>query len=229
MSTTPDGTDARVGPSMGPRQIRVTCLLALLLFGAINVAGTPAQLKLGILPFADATASGNQAAGADVARTMLAEVVHSTEMQPRILVPEGAARVDALDSDSAIALGRAQHLDLVFMGTVLDAKTEESNKGGWIPSIKGQSAKVNVRRVNAAVTLQGELYDVAAGRRLFSVRLTGHDSNTSVGGTTYTTFGSWGSDSYQNFLSSPLGKALQAALVDMTKKVAAVHVDSPAR
>lgn len=203
--------------------------LALLLFGAVSVTGAPAQLKLGILPFADATASGNQAAGTDVARTMLAEVVHSTDLQPRILVLEGGAKVDALDSDQAIALGRAQHLDLVFMGTVLDARTEESNKGGSIPSFKGQSAKVNVRRLKAAVTLQGELYDVATGRRLFSVRVTGNDSSTSVGATTYTTFGSWGSDSYQNFLSSPLGKALQTALADMTKKIAAAHVDSPAR
>jgi hypothetical protein len=203
--------------------------LALLVFGVVSVAGAPAQRKLGIVPFVDATASGNQAAGADVARTMLAEVVHSTDLQPRILVLEEGTKVDALDSDSAIALGRAQHLDLVFMGTVLDARTEESNKGGSIPSIRGQSATVNVRRVKAAVTLQGELYDVAAGRRLFSLRLTGNDSNTSVGATTFTTFGSWGSDSYQNFLSSPLGKALQTVLADMTKKIAAAHMDSPAR
>ena len=206
-------------------------VLGCLVFGLVSLAGLPANasqngaepgsMKLGILPFAYATASGNRTAGADVARTLMAEVVHSTDVQPRMLVLEGAVKADAVDGETAISLGRAQHVDRVFMGTVLEAKSEESNKGGWIPSIKGQSANVNLRRVKATVTLQGELYDVATGRRLFSVRVSGHDSNTAVGGTTYTTFGSWGSDSYRNFLDSPLGKALQMALVDMTKKIAA--------
>lgn len=209
-------------------------LLACLLFAVASVAGARAEstqqnadtgraIKLGILPFADATASSNRTAGTDVARTMLSEVVHSTSLQPRMLVMDGTAKADDLDAEKAIALGRDQHVDLVFMGTVLEARTQESNKSGWIPSIKGQSANVNVRRVKATVTLQGELYDVATGRRLFSERVTGNDSNTAVGGTTYTTFGAWGSDSYRNFLDSPLGKALQTALADMTKKVEAAR------
>jgi hypothetical protein len=186
-----------------------------------------AAIRLGILPFADATASGSRTAGTDVARTLLSEVVHSTDLQPRMLVLGTTARIEELDADKAIALGRDQHVDQVFMGTVLEAKTEESNKGGWIPSIKGQSARVNLHRVKATVTLQGELYEVPTGRRLFSVRVTGNESNTAVGGTTYTTFGSWGSDSYRNFLDSPLGKAFQTALADMTKKIAAAR--PPAR
>ncbi|HZP49461.1 MAG TPA: hypothetical protein VFB07_13035 [Vicinamibacterales bacterium] len=204
--------------------------VALVLIGLVSLGGSGAQppqngaesasIKLGILPFADATASGNRAAGAEVARTLMAEVVHSTEVQPRMLALEGAVTADALDGETAISLGRAQHVDRVFIGTVLEAKSEESNKGGWIPSMKGQSGNVTLRRVKATVTLQGELYDVVSGRRLFSVRVSGHDSNTAVGGTTYTTFGSWGSDSYRNFLDSPLGKALQMALADMTKKIA---------
>jgi hypothetical protein len=212
--------------------VRGVCsLLIFVLFGVVGAAGAQTEsrprsddnggaIRLGILPFTDATASGNRTAGTDVARTLLSEVVHSTSLQPRMLVL-GGTRVDELDADKAISLGREQHVDQVFMGTVLEAKTEESNKGGWIPSIKGQSANVNLRRVKATVTLQGELYEVSTGRRIFSVRVTGNDSNTAVGGTTYTTFGSWGSDSYRNFLDSPLGKALQTALADMTKKIAA--------
>ena len=211
-------------------------VLPCLLLSFVSLAGAPrsqngaepGSIKLGIVPFADATASGNRTAGADVARTMLAEVVHSTNLQPRMLIAEGVAKGDALDGDTALSLGRAQHVDLVFIGTVLEANSQESNKGGWIPSIKGQSANVNVRRVKATVTLQGELYDVATGRRIFSVRVSGNDSNTAVGGTTYTTFGSWGSDSYRNFLDSPLGKALQKALVEMTKKVAAARTSAHA-
>jgi len=209
---------------------RICVLFALALFGTAAVA--PAQsaatpdgtgIKLGILPFVDATASGNRTAGTDVARTMLSEVVHSTSLQPRLIVADGSVRDAELDPEQAVALGRSQHVDLVFMGTVLEARSEESSKSGWLPSIKGQSGNVNVRRVKATVTLQGELYDVTSGRRLFSVRATGTDSHNVLGGTAYTTFGAWGNDSYRSFLESPMGKALQTAIADMTKKIAAAR------
>jgi hypothetical protein len=210
----------------------ICSLLILGLLGIATLAGAQAPstqkssdtghtIKIGILPFADATASGNQAAGTDVGRTMVSEVVHSTNLQPLMLATDGTAKSNELDPQKAIALGRDQHVDLVFMGTVLEARTEESNKSGWIPSIKGQQGNVTVRRVKATVTLQGELYDVANGQRLLSTRVTGNSSNNSLGGTAYTTFGAWGNDGYRNFLDSPLGKALQTAIADMTKKIAA--------
>ena len=125
-------------------------------------------IKVGIFPFADATASGNRSVGADVGRTMASEVTHSTTLIPRMLAADGSARAEDLDGERAVAIGREQKVDLVFVGTVLEARTQESNKSGWIPSIKGQSASVSVRRVKATVTLQGELYDVATGQRIFS-------------------------------------------------------------
>ncbi|MCU1383195.1 MAG: hypothetical protein JWL71_1892 [Acidobacteria bacterium] len=209
---------------------RLLTLAAVALCGLAGLAAGQSQtirqpdpssaLKVGILPFADATASGNRAAGTDVGRTMLSEMVHSTNLQPRMLASDKA---DALDAEKAIALGKEQHVDLVFMGTVLEAKAEESNKSGWIPSIKGQSGNLTVRRMKATVTLQGELYNVATGQRLFSERVTVNNSNNALGGTAYTTFGAWGNDSYRNFLDSPLGKALQSAIAEMTKKVAAAR------
>jgi hypothetical protein len=214
----------------------ICSVLMLALLGIPGLAGAQASsamrsvdtghaIKLGILPFADATASGNRTAGTDVGRTLLSEVLHSTNMQPQMLAPDGAAKPDELDAEKAIALGREQHVDLVFMGTVLEAKTVESNRSGWIPSIKGQQANLNVHRVKATVTLQGDLYDVASGQRIFSDRVAGNSSNNSLGGTAYTTFGSWGNDSYRNFLDSPLGKALQSAIADLTKKIAAARPD----
>jgi hypothetical protein len=185
-------------------------------------------MKVGIVPFADATASGNRAAGADISRTMQAEMVHSTSLVPRVLTLEGSTTAQDLDAEKAVALGRAQHVDRVFVGTVLEAHTDESSKSGWIPSIKGQSAAVRLRRIKATVTLQGELYDVASSRRIFSVRTVGNESAKSVGGTAYTKFGAWGNDNYGTFLDSPLGKALQAALSDMVKKVSAAG-SSPAK
>lgn len=214
----------------------VCSLLMLALLGIPGLAGaqtssTPKSvdtghaIKLGILPFADATASGNRTAGTDVARTLLSEVVHSTNLQPQMLTPDGTAKPNELDPEKAIALGREQHLDLVFMGTVLEAKTAESNKSGWIPSIKGQQANLNVHRVKATVTLQGDLYDVANGQRIFSDRVAGNSSSNSLGGSAYTTFGSWGNDNYGTFLDSPLGKALQSAIADLTKKISAARPD----
>lgn len=208
-------------------------ILALAMLGVAGLASgqtktTPgadagSTIKVGIVPFADATASGNRAAGADISRTMQAEMVHSTNLVPRVLALGGSATAEDLDADKAIALGRAQHVDLVFVGTVLEARSEESNKSGWIPAIKGQSGNVHIRRIKATVTLQGELYDVAGAQRIFSVRTTGNETNNAVGGTVNSRFGSWGNDSYGAFLESPLGKALQAALADMTKKVAAAR------
>jgi hypothetical protein len=212
--------------------MRASTLLLIMLGAASLAAGqTPASppavgdkaIKVGIFPFADATASGNRSVGADVGRTMASEVTHSTTLIPRMLAVDGSIKAEDLDGEKAVAIGREQKVDQVFVGTVLEARTEESNKGGWIPSIKGQSANVSVRRVKATVTLQGELYDVASGKRIFSVRVTGNDSNNAVGGTAFTTFGAWGNDNYRAFLDSPLGKALQTALADMTKKVAAAR------
>jgi hypothetical protein len=207
-------------------------LILIILAGASLTAGQtgtsapPADrsIKIGIFPFADATASGNRSAGADVGRTMMSELTHSTTLMPRMLTADGSRAAEDLDGEGAVAIGRERKVDLVFMGTVLEAKSQESNKSGWIPSIKGQSANVSVRRVKATVTLQGELYDVASGQRIFSVRVTGNDSNNALGGTAYTEFGSWGNDNYRAFLDSPIGRALQAALADMTTKVAAARM-----
>lgn len=211
---------------------RSVCVFTLALLGIAALAsaqtasapgGAGNPVKLGILPFADATASGNRTAGADVARTMLSEVVHSTSLQPRVLATDGTTRDAEMDPEKAFALGRSQHLDLIFVGTVLEARSEESRKGGWIPSIRGQSGNVTIHRIKATVTLQGELYDVASGRRLFSERVTGTASNNALGGTADTTFGAWGNDTYRSFLDSPMGKALQTALADITKKIAAAR------
>jgi hypothetical protein len=206
-------------------------IAGVVILSMLGVAGPAAgqsesPIKVGIFPFADATASGNRSVGSDVGRTMMSEFTHSTALIARLLVPDGAMNAEDLDGERAVAIGREQHLDLVFVGTVLEAKTEDSSKRGWLPSIKGQSANIDIRRVKARVVLQGDLYDVATGARLFSERVTGNDSNNEFGGTANTTFGSWGKDNYRAFLDSPLGKALQLALADLTRKVAAA---SPSR
>lgn len=211
------------------RNHRVAFLFAVMLFGMSRAAAAQTAaagaLKIGIVPFADATASGNRAIGADIARTLQAELVHSTTLLPRVL--ESGAASGEMDAEKALALARAQHLDLVFVGTVLEARTEQSNKRGWLPSIKGQSASLDVHHLKATVVLQGEFYDLSNGERLFSTRVTGNNASNSVGGTAYTSFGSFGNESYAAFLDSPLGRALQAAVADMTRKIAAARPPRP--
>lgn len=190
--------------------------------GGVRSAGG-SSLKVGLLPFSDATASGNRSIGGDIARTLQSALVHSTSLTPRML-DLGGKNADSMDAERAVALGKAQGVDLVFVGTVLEAKTGQSNKRAWLPTVKGQSGSLDVHSVKATVVLQGELYDVASGERLFSERVTGNDTSRSIGGTVYTSFGSWGNnDSYSAFLDSPLGKALQTALSEMTRKVAAAR------
>jgi hypothetical protein len=199
--------------------------LTLLMLGAASIAAAQgtAAIKVGIFPFTDATASGNHTGGTDVGRTLASEITHSTTMIPRLLGADESGRASDVDAEKAVAIGREQNVDLVFIGTVLEAKSEDASKRAWIPSIKGQSGNIDIRRVKATVVLQGDLYDVASGVRLWSERVTGTESNNKFGGTAYTRFGSWGNDSYASFLDSPMGKALQAALANMTKKVAATR------
>src|SRR5689334_11347129 len=101
-------------------------------YGQLAAQSEPASaMKVGILPFADATASGNMAVGSNVARTMQAEIVHSTSLVPRVLTLEGSTRADDLDGEKAVEIGRHQKVDVVFFGTVLEAKSDESSKGGF--------------------------------------------------------------------------------------------------
>jgi hypothetical protein len=88
-------------------------MLTLLLIASVASAqaiaapqGGGSALKLCILPFADATASGNRTAVTDVARTMLSEVVHSTSLQPRMLPADDTTRDGDFGPEKAIALGR---------------------------------------------------------------------------------------------------------------------------
>ena len=202
---------------------RVVVAASFMVIAVLSAGAARAQSHVGIAPFTDATASGNRSIGADVAKTLQAEMVHTTALVPLVLDD----LAPPIDADKALAAGRARHLDLVFLGTVLEARTEQSNKRGWLPAIKGQSAALDVHHMKAVVVLQGELYDVATGARLFSERVTGVDSSNAIGGTAYTTLGAFGNDSYQSFLESPLGKALRSAVAEMTKKVAAARSSKP--
>jgi len=74
--------------------------------------------------------------------------------------------------------------------------------------------------MKATVTLQGDLYNVATGKKIESLRVTGKASETKVGADVSTSLGdlSSGGASFQN---SPIGKALHNAVTDLVKRITA--------
>lgn len=177
------------------------------------------DMKVGVLPFADATATGGASLGESLGRATQAEIVHSTPLEGRVIVLPTGARADQLDSEKILAIARDNHVDLIVCGTVLDAKAEDSNHRGSGPAIFGQSIGLGLHSTTATVTLQADIYDVASGKKLNSSRLTGTQSDKKVSGNVYTSLGSVDTGS-QAFQKSTLGKAMQKAIADMVKQVA---------
>jgi Curli production assembly/transport component CsgG len=184
-----------------------------------------APVKIGILPFLDASGAMSSDTAAGVARLVQAEMTHSTpNLTGKVLTLPAGTNLTDLDGEKAVTLGKTGGVDVVLLGTVLDAKSEESTKGGFLPAIAGQSVGVNVRSVKASVTLQADLYRIAGGDRITSLRVPGSHSDSKFGGSVYTGLGSWDGNS-SVFLDSPLGKALQQAVAGIVKKISTTKVD----
>jgi hypothetical protein len=175
------------------------------------------QVRVGVLPFVDASGASGVEAGVVLGRLVQAEIVHSTNLMGRVLTPEGV-RPEDIDVEKAAEIGRQSHVDVVLIGTVLEARSEYSNKGGYTPRVFGQSVGGSIRSTKANVMLQGDLVDVATGKRLASLRVKGDHSDTKVGTTVYTDLGSISSDD-SAFMDSPLGQALQEAVADLVKRI----------
>ncbi|HXN49117.1 MAG TPA: CsgG/HfaB family protein [Bryobacteraceae bacterium] len=185
---------------------------------ACAYAGAAPDVKVGVLPFADATASGGAALGESLSRATQAEIVHSTQLEGRVVPLPAGLRTDQLDSEKIVGLGRDNHVDLIVLGTVLDAHAEQSSHSGSGPSIFGQSIGAGLHATKATVTLQADVYDVASGKKLESLRLSGAQSDRKVSGNVYTSLGSVDTSS-PAFQTSTLGKAMQKAIADLVKRL----------
>ncbi len=211
------------------RRSRGWWLAALVMFAGTAVAHaqktpTGPPVKIGILPFLDASGTMSRDTAAAIGRLVQAEMTHSApNLNGKVITLDGSTKLEDLDAEKAIAQGKAAGVDVVILGTVLEARSQESNKSGFLPPIAGQSVGVNVRSVKANVTLQGDLYRIADGERVASLRIPGSASDNKFGGAAYTTIGAWDGQS-SVFLESPLGKALQKAIEDMVKKIAATKM-----
>lgn len=185
-----------------------------------SLSGFKYQYKLGVLPFVDNTGSGGQETGVAIGRAVQAELAHSTELVGRVLKLDEGVNAEDVDGEKAVEIGRTRKVDVVLVGTVLEANSEEAEHGAQGPSIFGQSVGGRARSVKAVVTLQGDLYNVTTGKQIESIRVTGRASDTKVGANVSSTLGSLstGGSSFQN---SPIGKALNKAVADLVKRIAA--------
>ena len=202
--------------------------IALMLFAVLAIVSTSAgqqptvpagyQFKVGVLPFVDNTGSGGAEVGAAVGRTVQAEITHSTRLIGKVL----GAPNDDVDGAKAAEIGREANVDVVLVGLVLEATSEESSKNVQSPSIFGQRVGGTARSVSSVVTLQGDLYNVADGQKIDSIRVTGKATDKKVGADVSTDFGSI-STAGSSFENTPIGKALQKAAADLVKRIAALQ------
>jgi hypothetical protein len=203
-------------------------LLAALATASPSVLGQQAkapesakyQFKVGLLPFVDNTASGDETVGIAISRAVQAEFSHSTPMIGRVLKLADGVSAGDVDSEKAVEIGKSNNVDVVMVGTVLEASSEESQRSVQSPSLGGQTVGGNVRSVKSVVTLQADLYNVVDGHKIDSIRMTGRASDTKLGTDVTTDFGSISSGG-SSFDASPIGKALHNAVVDLVKKIAA--------
>ena len=202
-----------------PDMQRRTWLLAIALAIPVLVAGQAQPVKIGILPFLDASGAMHGDTAAAISRLVQAEVSHSAPtLSAKVLTLDASTPLESLDQEKAVQIAKAANVDVVLLGTVLEAKSSESTKGGWLPSVAGQSASVQMRSVKANVMLQGDLYRVTDSGKIASLRVPGSHSDNKFGGGVYTNLGAWDGRS-SVFLDSPLGKALQKAVTDLVKKI----------
>ncbi|HWR37377.1 MAG TPA: CsgG/HfaB family protein [Clostridia bacterium] len=179
------------------------------------------QYKVGVLPFVDATGTGSEETGTAIGRAVQAELVHSTKLMGRVLKLQEGMTADDLDPQKAVEIARAKNLDVVLIGTVLEAEQEQSEKGLDGVTLFGQSVGGRAQQSRAKVTIQVDLFNVETGKKIDSFRTTGNASDTKVGADAQTTLGSLSSSGSE--ANSPLGKALQKAVIEVVKKVAAAE------
>lgn len=101
---------------------------------------------------------------------------------------EGMSAED-VDPEKAVELGRERRVDLVIVGTIIEANSKESERNINGPYIFGQSAGLAGRSMKAVVTIQGDLFNVVNGKQIGSFRATGKASDTRVGANVSTTLG----------------------------------------
>jgi len=195
-------------------------LIAWVMFAigiSLSSAVAAAQFTVGVLPFADNTGSGQDVSG-PVSRAVQTEIVHSTKLNGRVLTLPDGADVNNLDAQQALTIGRAQGVDVVVVGTVLEATATQSSSSASLPSFGGISLGGSKNSVKAEVTLQADVYSTTTGNKIDSIRETGNASQTKVGANMSTDLGGLDSGG-ADFDNSAIGKAFHQAVSNVVKKI----------
>jgi OmpA-OmpF porin, OOP family len=191
----------------------ITFAISIAIFPAVAAA----QFTVGVLPFGDSTGSG-QDISTSVAQAVQTELIHSTKLTGRVLTLSADASANNLSADQALAIGRGSGVDVVIVGTVLEATATQSSSSANLPSFGGISLGGSKQSVKAEVTLQADIYDTTTGNKIDSIRETGNASQSKVGTNVSTNLGDISNDA-GNFDNSALGKAFNQAVGNLVKKI----------
>lgn len=177
--------------------------------------------KIGLLPFEDAAGVGPEL-GRQVAVYVRSEFLKSKKLMPKFIAPEpaeGAEGEDAgpIDVEAALALGRANGVDFVLIGTILEADVEESDSSIGGISLSKASVGSSLRKVKATITIQGDLLSVADGALVQSFEVKGDKTDSRVGADLSTNWGDYSSDS--SSANTPNAKALREAVGSLVKQI----------
>jgi curli biogenesis system outer membrane secretion channel CsgG len=185
----------------------------------LNAADPP---RIGVVPFDVSAVDG--AGGADAGRVLgtlvRVEMLKNKQIRPQLIeLPTGVR--PPLTTQRAAELGKSAGVDLVLLGTVLEASSSRNNNrastsrlGGLIGSTVGGS----VTRTTAKVSLHAELVESASARSVDTVEVEGSDTDTGIGADLWSTLGNFnlGDDGWQK---TPMGKALREAAQKLTSEV----------
>ena len=185
-------------------------IIAGAILGAVSTPAAERPLEVGIVPFDVVSVEG---AGGDVSQGMAKltriELVRNSRFRPRLLtVTDGAQSPQAVEKISE--LGRLANVDVVLVGTVLDAGTSHSRRHANTGGVFGVGVGGSITRTSAHVSLHVELVDPASASVVGTFEVEGSASGTGVGADLSTALGSVNTgDAGEN--GSPMAKALREA------------------
>jgi OOP family OmpA-OmpF porin len=191
--------------------------VVLILLLPMSASAQGSQFKVGVLPFADNTGSNSGDVAGDVSRAVQAEIAHSTQLMGVVLTLDSGSNPNSLDPAKAIAIGQARGVDVVVIGTIIEADSQQSSSSANLPSFGGISLGGNKQSVKATVILQADLYSTSTGQKIDSLRQTGNASQNKIGSDVSTGLGSINTGG--SFDNSAMGKAFHSAVSGLAKQI----------
>ncbi len=145
-------------------------------------------------------------------------MVQSTKLMGVVLALDAGLSPNGLDPGKAISIGQAQGVDVVLIGTIVEADSQQSSSSANLPSFGGISLGGSKTTVKATVTLQADLYSTSTGQKIDSIQQTGNASQSKIGSDVSTGLGGI-STGGADFDNSAIGKAFHSAVTALVKQI----------